>query len=278
VLGRVDRFCVQAPEHRDRLLALGVRPERIVVTGSLKGVERSAVPAHFVAGIAATGRPVIVAGSTHAGEESALLDALARFAGDQLPLLVLAPRHPERFAQVAGLVERQGGPWLRRSALRAEASEADLAVALRAARVLLLDTLGELAGCYSAADVAFVGGTLVPIGGHNVLEAARAGVPVVVGPHHANVARLVDRLVAAGAGAVAASSAELHPALARFLDRATAGPVRAAARAVAAGETGGLEATWAALASIADLPQPPGAEGRPDATRAAASAPGAHLA
>jgi 3-deoxy-D-manno-octulosonic-acid transferase len=246
ILGRVSRFCVQEDEHRERLLALGVAADRVLVTGSLKGADRVPAVAPIVPLIARVGRPVVVAGSTHAGEETALLDALARWGGAGRPLLVLAPRHPERFSQVASLLERRGVPYVRRSRLGADREVRSLAES----DVLLLDSMGELAGSYSAAAVAFVGGTLVPIGGHNVLEAARAGAPVVVGPHYEHVRATIERLVSAGAAAVAASSAELGAAIDGFLESPTAGAARDAARRIALEETGGLEATWNAIGDL----------------------------
>jgi 3-deoxy-D-manno-octulosonic-acid transferase len=272
MLARVDLFCVQAAEHRDRLLALGVPADRVVVTGSLKG-DRELPPAPpFASALAALGRSVIVAGSTHPGEETALLDARAALAAASSPFLVLAPRHPERFSQVAALLARRGIAAVRRSGLAEPIDPERLALQLRRADVLLLDTLGELAGAYGAADVAFIGGTLLPVGGHNVLEAARAGTPVVVGPHHWNVEGIVSRLVAAGAGAVAAGPSELAPALARFLDPGAAWPTRAAASEVAARESGGLEATWAALSRLASVPAAP-----PPVERRSAPAPASRV-
>ncbi len=119
-------------------------------------------------------RPVVLAGSTRPGDEQALLTALAQL--ESSPLLVLAPRHEERFDEVADLVGRSGLRWSRRSSLHDDDVPADL-------EVLLLDTMGELAGLYPLASAAFVGGTFDPtMGGHSAAEAARAGVTVVHGP------------------------------------------------------------------------------------------------
>jgi len=277
VLCRVTRFCVQGHEHRERLVALGVPGDRIVVTGSLKGVDRVAQQAAFVPALAALARPVIVAGSTHPGEESAVVEAASGVAGARRPFLVIAPRHPERFAQVATLLERRGVAFVRRSTLPGEGSPSALAAALAPHDALLLDTLGELAGCYAAADVAFVGGTLVPVGGHNVLEAARAGAPVIVGPHHANVARVVARLEAEGAAAVARDARDLASALGRFLASDAAAERRAAARAIAAGEAGGLAATWAVLAEVTAIATSP-SDVEPGGRAAAPAPPSARLA
>jgi 3-deoxy-D-manno-octulosonic-acid transferase len=127
----------------------------------------------------------MVAGSTLEGEESLLLDCFrqvaARFAQ---ALFVLAPRHPERFESVASLLQSSGIPFQRRSRLDSSA--------IVSGGVLLLDTIGELAGLYEFADVAFIGGSLVPRGGHNVLEAAQFGKPILVGPHTENFRDIIE--------------------------------------------------------------------------------------
>ena len=270
VLRRVTCYCVQADEYRGRLVALGVDPARIVVTGSLKGDARLADPPAFVPGLAALARPVVIAGSTHPGEDEAVLDAVAALrrlpaADDALrplpavddalrrlpaarPLWLLAPRHPERFDAVASLLERSGVAWVRRSTLPADASV--VAERLRDADVLLLDTIGELAGCYAVARVAFVGATLVPIGGHNLLEAARCGVPVVVGPHLDTVRRVADRLAAAGAVTVLSNATGLADAIVAYLDPERRAAAGAAATRVAAEESGSLDATWRVVEEV----------------------------
>lgn len=244
VLGCVALFCVQGEDHRRRLIDLGVSGDRVIVTGSLKGDRVAGEPAWFVPQLRAAGRPVFVAGATRAGEEEIVLGALARL-GPEAPFLVLAPRHPERFDEVARLASAGGLRVLRRSGLREGAI-----VEFDSHDLLLLDSLGELAGTYAAADVAFVGGTLVPVGGHSLLEAARAGVPVVVGPHRDNVRAFSDALVSAGAGAVVPDAEGLANALHRFL---RAGEGRAAgesARRLAALEAGGVDATWRAISGL----------------------------
>jgi 3-deoxy-D-manno-octulosonic-acid transferase len=163
-------------------------------------------------------------------------------------LWLIAPRHPQRFAAVADLLEKSELAWVRRSMLPDDASAAvDL---LADADVLLLDSLGELAGCYSAAQVAFVGATLVPIGGHNLLEAARCGVPVVVGPHLDSVRQVADRLLAAGAATVVSDGASLATAVAAFLDPQRRPDAGAAATRVAAEESGSLDATWRVVEEV----------------------------
>ena len=154
-------------------------------------------------------RPVWVAGSTHAGEDEAVLAAHSELeAGFPGALLLLAPRHPERFQQVADLLGRLGVRFERRSG----------AVAVKAAtQVLLVDTVGELAALYGAADAAFVGGSLVPVGGHNLLEPAALGVPVITGPSWSNGAEIAQLLLREGAALEVADAQELAAALARLL-------------------------------------------------------------
>jgi 3-deoxy-D-manno-octulosonic-acid transferase len=138
----------------------------------------------------------VVAGSTLEGEESALVHAWPRIrAADSQLVLVLAPRHPERFSVVATLLEKAGALWTRRSSWSAESAVSHHASrALRPGEIVLLDTIGELASVYSLAAAAFVGGSLVPAGGHNPLEPAQFAVPIVMGPHYANFAAITESL------------------------------------------------------------------------------------
>lgn len=264
VLRRVTRFCVQADEHRARLLALGVEPARVIVTGSLKGDARLAAPPCFVPSLGALGRPVVIAASTHPGEDEIVLDAVhaLRRTHPERPLWLLAPRHPQRFDAVASLLERSELAWVRRSSLpdvdagAAEGSDSVVSAIderLADADVLLLDTIGELAGCYTGAQVAFVGATLVPIGGHNLLEAARCGVPVVVGPHLDNVRRVADRLLSAGAATLVADAPSFAGAIAAFLDPERRAAAGAAATRIAAEESGSLDATWRVVEEVSAL-------------------------
>lgn len=219
LLDRVDRFGVQTAGDRERLLALGVAPERVVVTGNLK-FEAAEPPerpelASLVAALAG-GRPVLVAGSTMAGEEEAVLDAFVAAGGGARALLLLAPRHPERFAEVAAAVLRRFPDALRRSSGAAAGARPP---------VVVLDTLGELAAAYRGARGAFVGGTLVATGGHNPIEAARFGVPVAVGRWMDNFREIAEAFDAAGAWRRCADGVELGRAFAAWLER----PAEAAA-------------------------------------------------
>lgn len=177
----VQRFGVQTNEDKERLQALGVDDPRILVTGNLKFDTSEPPVLHELESEIqrlAVGRAILVAGSTMKEEEEKVLDALTSLGNDRA-LLIIAPRHPERWDSVARLIEERGFALVRRSESRS-----------RGADVLLLDSLGELAAIYRSASGAFIGGTLVPTGGHNPLEPARFGVPVVVGPSMHNFAEI----------------------------------------------------------------------------------------
>ena len=181
LLGPVDQFGVQTEADRARLVALGVPPRKVSVTGNLK-FDSPEPPLseelESLIGRLASGRSILVAGSTMPGEEEQVLEAFDTIGSGSRALLILAPRHPERLQAVADLLSRSGLEWVRRSEIGGTSTETPA--------VVLLDTLGELAGLYRLASSAFIGGTLTPTGGHNPLEAARFGVPVVVGPSMEN--------------------------------------------------------------------------------------------
>jgi 3-deoxy-D-manno-octulosonic-acid transferase len=195
-LGCVDAFLAQTEEDRNRLVDIGVPPERVRVSGNLKFDVSLPPEPSIVASLrsalehSGTG-PVFVAGSTMEGEESLLLRAFEIVRGShRKAAMILAPRHPQRFQQVADLVSSLGIPCWRRSLWSGE----DLSGA-----VLLLDSMGELAAVYALAHVAFVGGSLSEHGGHNILEPAQHGVPVIVGPHYENFRQVVNSFRAADA-------------------------------------------------------------------------------
>jgi 3-deoxy-D-manno-octulosonic-acid transferase len=193
-LSRISRVLAQTQTDADRLQTLGCRPQRVSVSGNLKFDVRAAQEADATRLLkpSALKLRLIVAGSTLEGEESALLEAWPRLlAADPNLLLILAPRHPERFAAVASLIDRSGIPWTKRSAWTPQPQST-----LTPGQILLLDTIGELASVYSLATIAFVGGSLIPAGGHNPLEPAQFGVPIVTGPHYANFRAIVDDLLA----------------------------------------------------------------------------------
>jgi 3-deoxy-D-manno-octulosonic-acid transferase len=207
VLAEVDVFLMQGEAHAERIRGLGAPAERVRVTGNLKfdAVEAGRTPerlARIIAGESPRHRPLWVAGSTMAGEEELILQAY-RYVCERVPHagLVIAPRHPERFAEVPALVESAGFRCVRRTTLDPGA--------WRDGDVVLLDTLGELIQVYSLATVVFVGGSLVPSGGHNILEPAVAGKPVIVGPYMENFQEIAEKFRAEGAMVQVASAEEL---------------------------------------------------------------------
>jgi 3-deoxy-D-manno-octulosonic-acid transferase len=211
VLDDVALFCMQSEEDARRIISLGASPERVLVTGNLKMEAPSgeAGAEQLWRRLLHLGRaPVVVAGSTHRGEEATMLDAFLamRPAAEDLRL-VLAPRHPERLDEVEGLARSRGLSVVRRSRVSAA----------NGAPVILLDTMGELASLYAVADVIFVGGSLVPIGGHNVVEPALHAKAVVFGPHMANFRDAAALLLRADAAVQVKDGAELTAALGRLL-------------------------------------------------------------
>jgi 3-deoxy-D-manno-octulosonic-acid transferase len=242
-LARVAAFGMQSAADAERIVALGAPAERVRVTGTLKASPPPpAGGAPPLAGL--DGRRVLIAASTQPGEEELVLHAfsvLRRVYRDAL--LIVAPRRPERFDAVAELMAAARMPFARRSALDG-AVGADV-------QVLLLDTLGELVRFLPAAWVTFVGGTVAPLGGHNVLEPATYGKPVAFGPHTDNVADAAAALSAAGGGAVVRTASELAAYWDGLLaQRAAAEAAGARARSVAASRSDALEHTWALLAPL----------------------------
>ena len=188
ILKNVDLFLAQTAEDARRLESIGAPPERVQAVGNLKYDIPSPTALPIVASlrsalVQAGAGPVIVCGSTVEGEEPILLVAFKNvLAIHPKAVMILAPRHPERFAAVAQVLEHLGIPFCQRSGWCGEPL---------AGAVLLLDTIGELSALYALADVAFVGGSLVPRGGHNILEPALHGVPIFVGNHTENFRDIV---------------------------------------------------------------------------------------
>src|SRR5688572_11397624 len=197
VLESVNVAVMQSETDAQRLQDLGMHPDRIRTAGNLKfdagavlttGEKTSEIRERFGLG---GDVPLILAASTHAPEEKIILDSFKRLSEWQPVRLMLAPRRPERFQEVASLIQGSGMSWARRTNTP-NAADAD-------ASVILLDTIGELPATYALATVVFVGGSIVDRGGHNVLEPAAAGVPVVTGAHTHNFHAIVDLLNEAGA-------------------------------------------------------------------------------
>jgi 3-deoxy-D-manno-octulosonic-acid transferase len=237
-LAATTAILAQGAADAERFAALGADRRRLTVAGNLKFEQR--IPAdrdeqvRRVRRAWGVDRPVWIAGSTHEGEEALLLDVFARVRR-QFPdcLLVLVPRHPERFAAVAQRVRRRGQRLVLRSA--GTACDPDTAV-------LVGDTVGELPLLYAAADLAFVGGSLVPAGGHNLLEPAAAGIPVITGRHVANFAAICALLEAAGACRRVRDAAGLEIAVLHWLqDGAARRAAGARGREVVAAHRGALD-------------------------------------
>nr|VFJ97333.1 MAG: 3-deoxy-D-manno-octulosonic-acid transferase [Candidatus Kentron sp. LFY] len=214
---------IAAQGHHDarRLIALGADPRGVEVTGSVKfdielhpGTRQAGRTMRKYWGV---DRLVWIAASTHEGEEEQVLDAF-RWLRESVPeaLLILVPRHPERFARVDALVRRRGYDAVLRSRL-ANTDTAPPADFRIDADVIIGDTMGELPVLYAASDVAFVGGSLVPVGGHNMLEPAALGIPVLFGPHVFNFKEIAENLCRCGGAVQVWDNRELSERLATLL-------------------------------------------------------------
>jgi 3-deoxy-D-manno-octulosonic-acid transferase len=253
VLADVDRFCVQGEESARRLIDLGASQSSITVTGSLKfeSLHTTPTPGRGPDRVLrffriAPNRPVLVAGSTMKGEEELVVRAFNRFratAAGTNALLVLAPRHPERFADAERICRHEGLSTARRSELPIDAEPRVDAV--------VLDTIGELAQLYQIATAVFVGGSLVPSGGHNILEPAVYGKPIVFGPYMENFSEIAEAFVTNGAAVQVQSERELEDAVLSLMND----PVRrarlgAAARALVDANRGARDKTLTAIAQL----------------------------
>ena len=210
-LARVSAIAAQTSEDAARLVATGACPDRVSVTGNTKLDVAVPVAAHESGQLLryriGASRRVWVAASTHEGEEETVLDALARVREEVKGCcLILVPRHVERAGRIASLVRRRGYS----VSLRTDGFE-------ESADVLLGDTMGELSVFYAASDLAFVGGSLVDIGGHNLLEPAVLGIPALTGPHTRNFADLAASLEAVGAVRVIHGAEDLAGAVVDLL-------------------------------------------------------------
>ncbi len=237
LLQPVVSVLVRAASDAERFAALGVERGRIEVMGNVKyDLEPDRTPLPW-AERASQGRRVLVAGSTMEGEERTVLAAWRQL--PHRPLLVVAPRHPERFDKVAALLDGEGLRWARRTKLEDHGSGVDVTT-----EVILLDTIGELARAYAYATVAFLGGSLSGTGGHNPLEASLWGVPVLSGPAVFNFQEVYDELVGAGGAELVADVDSLRDALRRlFGDPAAARQVGLRGQEVVAANRGAVDRT-----------------------------------
>jgi 3-deoxy-D-manno-octulosonic-acid transferase len=271
VLDHIDRFLVQSEESARRFIDLGADPARVVVTGSLKfdslELSSTALPGAPAArsvrgGVEArardrvlryfrvpASRPVIVAGSTMKGEEIAVLRAFRKVrTAAPNTLLVLAARNPERFGEAEQLARQEGWKVARRSDLAIDAEPR--------VDVVVLDTIGELATLYQIATVVFVGGSLVATGGHNVLEPAVFGKPIVFGPHMQNFLEIAEAFVSNGAGVQLADDTQLEEAFLQLMgDPVRRARLGAAARALVEANRGANDKSVTVLSAL--LPQEP---------------------
>ena len=253
VLDDIDKFCVQSEESARRFIELGADPGRVVVTGSLKfdsldlpstapqARARDRVLRYFRL---PPSRPVILAGSTMKGEEAAVLRAFRRVRSTTPnALLILAPRNPERFGEAEQLARAEGWKVARRSDLAIDAEPR--------VDIVVLDTIGELATLYQVATVVFVGGSLVATGGHNVLEPAVFGKPIVFGPHMENFVEIADTFVTNGGGLQLENERELEEAFISLMsDPVRRARLGAAARALVEANRGAKEKSVSVLAAL----------------------------
>lgn len=269
VLRDLDRACMQSDESARRLIDIGMDPSRVVVTGSLK-FDSLNMPGHGEAAATARGRyrvlrffrvaddrPVLIAASTLKGEEEPVFRAFSRIKREHAnALLIVAPRKPERFPEAEALAIDAGFTVSRRSELPVDAEPRT--------DVVILDTIGELAQLYQIATAVFVGGSLVDAGGHNILEPAVYGKPIVVGPHMSNFAEITRTFLENGALEQVPDEAALETALLALL----ADPVRrarlgAAARALVEANRGARGRTMAVVSDLLPKAQPGQAVVRP---------------
>ncbi len=257
ILNDASLFLMQGAEDAARLLALGAPKERVIVTGNLKydlaEPPESALSAWLEAELARGKRgPVLIAGSVMANEEAMVLGAFAgverEFPG---ALLILAPRKPDQFDHAAAIISQAGRPLVRRSEISLNGTSS--AALAKPGNVFLLDTLGELAGIYRLADAVFVGGSLVPVGGHNILEPAAFGKVPVYGPFMENFREMAAAFLDAGASIRVATAEELGSAWSGLLrDPERAARMGAAARELVDRNRGATQRVLGRIEKIMD--------------------------
>ena len=276
VLSNVDRLCMQSDESARRVIDIGAPRDRVTVTGSLKfdsldlaALQDAAESPYRIQPMHDRGRnrvlryfrvpperPVVIAASTLKGEEEHVFEAFQRIrATMSSALLIVAPRKPERFEEVERLARRAGWNVARRSELRVDTDPRH--------DVVILDTIGELAQLFQIATAVFVGGSLVDAGGHNILEPAVFGKPIVFGPYMQNFAEIARTFVDNGAAIQIRNGRELEPALVELLrDPVKRARLGAAARALVEANRGAREKTLKVLAELLP-PHHPGSVVRP---------------
>jgi 3-deoxy-D-manno-octulosonic-acid transferase len=242
-LPEIDLFLMQTEDDAERIRTLGAPSEKILVSGNLKYDTRPGTPSETVPALirerfsGRTGSALWVAGSTAEGEEELVLKAFSEVK-PRIPAvrLIIAPRRPERFDAIANLLAKSKFTMVRRSELEA--------VDGRDRDILLLDSVGELPSLYALAKVAFVGGSLVKKGGHNILEPAAAGVAVLFGPHMSNFAKMAEDFIEHKAALQVKDAHELAlAAISLFEDSAKGGAMGERGRALVAGSSGATAQT-----------------------------------
>jgi 3-deoxy-D-manno-octulosonic-acid transferase len=253
VLRHVDRFCMQSDESARRVVDIGAERDRVLVTGSLK-FDSLEIPGSSAADRGrnrvlryfrmSPDRPVVIAASTVKNEEEPVLEAFQRIRATlSNAILIIAPRKPERFDDVERLARRAGWKVARRSELRVDAEPRH--------DVVVLDTIGELAQLYHIATVVFVGGSLVDSGGHNILEPAVFGKPIVFGPYMQNFAEIARTFLDNAAAVQVRTGRELDSALLELLgDPVRRARLGAAARALVEANRGARTKTLGAIAQL----------------------------
>ena len=253
VLSHVDRFCMQSEESARRIIDIGAPRERVMVTGSLK-FDSLDIPGAVAADRGpnrvlryfrmSPDRPVVIAASTLKGEEEPVLEAFQRIRATMTnAILIIAPRKPERFDEAERIARRAGWKVARRTELRVDSEPRY--------DVVVLDTIGELAQLYQIATAVFVGGSLVDAGGHNILEPAVFGKPIVFGPYMQNFAEITQTFLDNGAAIQLRSGRELEPVLVELLtDPVRRASLGAAARALVEANRGARAKSLAAIAQL----------------------------
>jgi 3-deoxy-D-manno-octulosonic-acid transferase len=253
VLAHVGRFCMQSEESARRIIDLGAPRDRVSVTGSLK-FDSLDVPGAVAADRGpnrvlryfrmAPDRPVVIAASTLKGEEEPVLEAFQRIRATMTnALLIIAPRKPERFDEAERIARRAGWKVARRTELRVDSEPRY--------DVIILDTIGELAQLYQIATAVFVGGSVVDAGGHNILEPAVFGKPIVFGPYMQNFAEIAQTFLDNGAAIQLRSGRELEPVLVELLsDPVRRASLGAAARALVEANRGARAKSLNAIAQV----------------------------
>ncbi len=245
VFKQVNLFCMQSAGDADRIREIGAPQDRVIVTGNLKFDQK--IPASTSNPLSLSkGSKIITAGSTHRGEEAALLGVFRRLR-EKFPelILIIAPRHPERFDEVEGLINRAGYDCRRRTRLRGTVKD-----------VLLLDTIGELRSFYGICDIAFVGGSLVKVGGHNLLEPAMMKKPVIFSRYMFNFKEISEALISAGGGILVRDQEELFVECEKLLsDAGLATQIGARAFSVIEANSGAAKRTIDAVSRLISVPR-----------------------